>query len=101
MLVVNIVVFFFGSLCYWFKIPELRRILTLNISWLSTAVGNPMDAGSLAQTSGGPGGLSGSAFASNMGTDSGPGGLAGGTFYVGTDSSGPGGFAGKSRGRIK
>ncbi|XP_078324507.1 uncharacterized protein LOC111127379 isoform X1 [Crassostrea virginica] len=62
----------------------------------NNAVGNPMDAGSLAQTSGGPGGLSGSAFASNMGTDSGPGGLAGGTFYVGTDSSGPGGFAGGS-----
>ncbi|XP_062576717.1 loricrin-like [Saccostrea cucullata] len=60
----------------------------------NNAVGNPMDASSLVANSGGPGGLTGSSFATNIDTDGGPGGLTGGSFQVGTDSSGPGGLAG-------
>lgn len=60
----------------------------------STAVGNPIGSNSLAQSPVGPGGLAGSAFTTDTGTDGGPGGLAGGSFYAGTDSSRPGGFGG-------
>lgn len=62
----------------------------------NNAVGNPMASSSLAQSSVGPGGLAGSAFTTDIGTDAGPGGLAGGSFYAGTDSSRPGGFGGGS-----
>ncbi|XP_061184954.1 uncharacterized protein LOC133192970 [Saccostrea echinata] len=60
----------------------------------NNAVRNPMDASSFVENSVGPGGLTGSAFATNINADGGPGGLTGGSFHVGTDSSGPGGLTG-------